>query len=176
MKGFLFDVGLGKVPDTQAEFRLLILGRPQQRGSKIPQVVYRGGQPVLTNGRPLVIARDQNDERSLPWMQEVKSVAVVAMRDQGFTELIDDAIEIEIQFYFKRPESHFGTGKNAGALRNAAPKCHTQSPDLDKLQRCFGDALTGVMYRDDKQVCRWIASRHWTTETERTEAIVRVRE
>lgn len=173
MNGFLFDIGkptqLGRT-----ELRLLILGRPQQRGSKTPQSIYRGGKPVLKNGRPLLITRDQNDERSLPWMQEVKGVASIAMLDQGITEMISAPVEIEIQFYFKRPDFHVGTGRNAGTLRNSAPKYHTQSPDLDKLQRCFGDALTGVLYRDDKQVCKWVASRHWTTEAERTEAIVRV--
>lgn len=172
MTNFLFDVGTADHA-MRTELRLIVLGRPQQRGSKKSHVLYRDGKPVVKNGRPIVVTRDQNDDRSLPWMQEVKSSAVVAMRDLGIVDLIIDPIEIEINFFFKRTDSHFGSGRNVGSLRKSAPKWHTQSPDLDKLQRCFGDALTGVVYRDDKQVCRWIAARHWTTEAERTEAIIR---
>ena len=47
--------------------------------------------------------------------------------------------------------SHY-TGK--GALKASAPVAPGK-PDLDKLARAVGDALTGVAYRDDAQITRW---------------------
>jgi crossover junction endodeoxyribonuclease RusA len=32
---------------------------------------------------------------------------------------------------------------------------HTKKPDLDKLLRNVGDALRGVLYRDDNQIVEW---------------------
>lgn len=32
---------------------------------------------------------------------------------------------------------------------------HTKKPDLDKLLRNIGDALRGVLYRDDAQIVEW---------------------
>lgn len=146
------------------ELRFVVLGRPQQCGSKVPMRRKDGGWFVA----------DSNDKTRLPWMGEVKSVAYAAMQEQGLIKLIDAPISIDVVFYFKRPESHFGTGRNRSLVKPSSPKHHVQSPDLDKLQRCLGDSLTGVVYTDDKLIWKWIAARHWTTELERTEVLIKV--
>jgi len=160
----LFDIH-DHIPSINGtELRFVVLGRPQQCGSKLPM--------KTKDGRWFV--SDSNDQKRLPWMQEVKSVAYAAMREQGIAKLIDAPVSIEVQFHFKRPQVHFCTGKNAGVLSKSAPKHHVKSPDLDKLQRCLGDAMTGVVYTDDRLIWSWNASRHWTTEVERTEVTLRV--
>ena len=151
-----------------------VVGRAQQRGSKIPQVIYRDGKPVMKNGRPIVIARDQNDDKSFPWMQEVRSVAMAAKLQVGILELVRDPVEIYVTFYFNRPKSHYGTGKNECKLRDSAPLYHSQTPDLDKLCRCFGDALSGVLISDDRQIASWYAKKSWTTECEGTEVLIKI--
>jgi len=51
-----------------------------------------------------------------------------------------------------RPKYHFGTGRNAGKLKdNAVYWCET-TPDALKLTRSTEDALTGIAWKDDKQV------------------------
>ena len=60
---------------------------------------------------------------------------------------------LKLVFHFKRPKGHYGTGKNAGVLKERFKRTdHTTRPDLDKLCRAVGDALTGIAYRDDSQV------------------------
>lgn len=64
-------------------------------------------------------------------------------------------VRVDVDFIFPRPKSHYRTGKNAHILREDAPNYHTSTPDLDKLQRAIGDALTGSVVRDDKQIAVW---------------------
>ena len=69
----------------------------------------------------------------------------------------------ELTFYFRRPVSHYRTGKNAGVLRDAAPKFHAQTPDIDKLCRAAMDALTYAdVWVDDKQAHKVLLNREWT--------------
>lgn len=148
-----------------------VIGRAQQRGSKTPWIPKRkDGSFVMKNGRPIIATMDSN-KSSGPWMQEVKWAAISAL---GQIELITAPIELTARFYFCRPQSHFGSGKNAGVLKASAPSIHAQSPDLDKLTRALGDSLTGVLIHDDKLIARIISERLWTIEAERTEIEIRI--
>jgi Holliday junction resolvase RusA-like endonuclease len=60
---------------------------------------------------------------------------------------------LHIQAYMPRPSSHFGTGKNAGKLKESAPFWHTVKPDSDNILKAVKDALKGVCWYDDSQVC-----------------------
>ena len=55
-------------------------------------------------------------------------------------------------FIMPPPKAHYGTGRNAGKLKPSAPNVHYGRPDLDKLVRAIGDALTGIIYKDDAQI------------------------
>lgn len=150
-----------------------ILGRAQQRGSKQASLVpKRGGGWVTKNGRPIVVARDMN-RKSKDWMQEVRSAASDAVGD---ADLIMCPVVLTARFYFKRPASHFGTGRNADKLKPSAPTLHGQSPDLAKLLRSLEDALTGVAWHDDRLVWSYGqgTGRYWTTGQERTEVMIEI--
>jgi len=73
------------------------------------------------------------------------------------------AVAVEAIFRFPRPRSHL---RASGEVRAAAPAIPSR-PDLDKLLRALGDALTGIVYLDDGQIGRWSASKEWgdTAET-----------
>lgn len=150
-----------------------VYGRPQQRGSKQAQLIPKrgGGWATRPDGRPIVVARDAN-QKSKAWMSVVAAMAHGVYSG----ELLQGPIELEAIFHFKRPKSHFRTGKFADQLRDDAPKYNTSTPDIDKLLRCLSDSLTGVLWHDDRQVCRIIALRIWTIEAECTEVTVRVLE
>lgn len=50
-----------------------------------------------------------------------------------------------------------------------------KAPDTDKLMRCVGDALTGVIYEDDAQVVLSVALKRYADPGEAPHALVRVR-
>ena len=148
-----------------------VLGRPQQRGSKTPWLPRRAdGSLVVKNGRPVIATMDSN-KRSKAWMDCVRSAAAEAF---GQRELLRGPIELTVVFYFSRPRSHFGTGRRACVLKDSAPHCHAQSPDLSKLMRALEDGITGAIWHDDRQVCRYgYCRREWTLEQQRAEVSVR---
>ena len=67
-------------------------------------------------------------------------------------------------FRFRRPKSHFKSGKNFNVMKDTSPLCHTQKPDLTKLVRCLEDALSGVVWNDDCQVIETNACKEWGDE------------
>ena len=76
--------------------------------------------------------------------------------------MIEGPVEVQAHFVFPRPKSHYHSSKKRqGELRGDAPLWHTSAPDLDKLQRAIGDALAGVVIRDDAQIARWRVSKSY---------------
>lgn len=70
-----------------------------------------------------------------------------------------------VTFHFTRPKHHYRTGKYAHLLRDVAPREMQVGPDLDKLVRAVGDAMTlGGVVIDDKQIMVIRAAKKWTTE------------
>lgn len=157
--------------DVVTTLRFTVYGRPQQRGSKQAVLIpKRGGGWIEKNGRPIVAAKDDNP-KSKEWMATVSQVAGEYMRDCH--PRIDGAVRLNVQFYFKRPNSHYRSGKNSHLLKADAPMFHVQTPDLAKLVRCYEDALTGIVWTDDKQVCFYgDIGKHWTEDSERAECVI----
>ena len=86
----------------------------------------------------------------------------VALGSRG-AEPFDCAVKLSAKFYFQRPKSHYGTGRNAETLRDSAPPEHIQTPDVDKLVRLISDALTiaGVI-ADDRLIVDVRGRKFWT--------------
>lgn len=127
---------------------LNVAGTPAQMGSK--KAFIRGGRAIIT---------DDNSSKRRTWANAVTAAAAEAMQGR---EPFTGPLLLIVSFAFVRPASHFGSGKNATKLKASAPTIHAQSPDLDKLIRCVGDALNGVVYRDDRQIAEIKACRGWT--------------
>jgi hypothetical protein len=71
-------------------------------------------------------------------------------------------VEVIVQFVIpERPRVHAATDRGAG--------------DLDKLQRCVWDALTGIVYVDDSQVTVSGASKRMATPGEMGGATIHIR-
>lgn len=64
-------------------------------------------------------------------------------------------LAMSVEFRFSRKKSHFGTGRNLNKLKASAPAFHTVKPDVDNLLKLVKDALNGLVYADDSQVCRY---------------------
>ena len=67
---------------------------------------------------------------------------------------LDEPVEVSVAFYLPRPKKP--------RLEHAATGL-----DLDKLQRCVGDALerSGVL-KNDARIIRWRAEKQWTHDVE----------
>lgn len=85
------------------------------------------------------------------WRESVAAAAAEVMANGP----VDGPVNVIVDFFFPRPKGHFGSGRNAERLKDSAPIWHSAKPDLDKLQRALGDAMTGVVVRDDSQVASW---------------------
>ena len=82
-------------------------------------------------------------------------------------------IALMLSFWRRRPRCHFGTGRNAKVLKSDAPIYSACPPDLDKLVRGMFDAMTGVVYVDDKQICQEESSKGYA---QRSGVFVSIRE
>ena len=71
------------------------------------------------------------------------------------------AVMASYRFFFARPQSHYGSGKNADKLKPSAPELHIQRPDLTNLLKCMEDALKGIVWRDDCHVSEIDAVKFW---------------
>ncbi len=63
-------------------------------------------------------------------------------------------VAMRIEFFFKVPKSW-------PKKRKAEAKWHTNKPDIDNLQKAIKDALNGIAYRDDSQVCQVMARKQY---------------
>lgn len=119
---------------------ITIIGIPAPQGSKTPW-----GSEANPNTKP--------------WRANVAAEAALHRDQITGDSLAAGPLKIIVAFYFPRPKSHYRTGKHAGELKDTAPTYCATKPDLDKLQRAIGDALTGVLIRDDSQIVKWDATK-----------------
>ena len=100
----------------------------------------------------------EDNPATRPWRNAVAWEAKAAMNG---TMPLAGPVRLDVVFYFPRPKSHFGSGRNAETLKPAAPTFHTAKPDVDKLCRAIGDSLTGIVLRDDSQIAQVFASKKY---------------
>jgi Holliday junction resolvase RusA-like endonuclease len=137
-------------PARAERFEFFVAGDPQAKGDKI--ILHGGGKSWLA---------ERNSGPKAQWRARAADIARQARGDHA---PFDCAVRVRLEVLRQRPKGHFGTGRKAGVLKATAPPLPTSSPDLDKLQRSLGDALNGVMWRDDALISTWIVTRRWSTE------------
>lgn len=119
---------------------IFVPGIPVPKGS---------AKAFVVKGRAIVT--QDNGAKQKPWASSISYTAMQAMR---FEKPVSGPVSISLTFYMPRPKGHYGSGKNSALVKDSAPQHHVSKPDLDKLCRCVLDALTGVVWNDDSQVCR----------------------
>lgn len=131
----------------------------------------------------------ETSKRLTPWRAEIARAAAEAMRKgapissttqygtttgfQNNLPLITGPVEVKCWFWFPRPKTQYGTGKNVGTLKNSAPRFYAQAPDIDKLSRAVLDGITGIVVRNDAQVVGLNATKVWG---EPARAVIEIRE
>lgn len=67
-------------------------------------------------------------------------------------------LAMAVRVFIERPESHFGTGRNAGVLKPSAPTrpgTGKYGGDLDNFVKLVKDALNKVAFHDDAQIVEY---------------------
>lgn len=155
---------------------IVVHGQAAPAGSKTADPVMRelpGGErvPVIdpATGKPKFRQRHAG-ESTKPWMN---TVAQQAAYTWGCKPLLEGPVWIEVVCFEPRPKSHFRSGQFAHLLKPDAPAYPhiTRTGDSDKLRRAIQDALTGVVYRDDKLV---VSGDDWKAYGEKAKASIRV--
>jgi len=70
---------------------------------------------------------------------------------------------LRMDFYFTRPKSHYGSGRNSNLIKNSAPYFHLQKPDVDNMAKCVMDVMTTIGFiKDDTHIVECIITKNWT--------------
>jgi len=96
-----------------------------------------------------------------PWRDSVTVAAVEAMVEAREVMMLGPVILV-CRFNMPRPKSHYRSGARAHELKPSAPLFVPTKPDLDKLLRAVGDALTNAgVVRDDCQITGVVAHKKY---------------
>jgi len=94
-----------------------------------------------------------------PWREAVRADTREALN--GGQGLLTGPVFVGLAFYLPRPKGHYGTGRNAGVVKDSAPSRPCGKPDIDKLARSTLDGLKfGGAFGDDAQVVA-LATTKW---------------
>lgn len=129
-------------------FTVNVWGTPAPQGSK---KAY--GWRSKDTGKIRTRVVEQLDESIKIWRSYVVDAARQAMNGR---QPLQGPLAATIVFTFKRPKSHYRTGRNAHLLRDGAPAAPAGAPDLSKLLRSTEDALTDAgVWADDALVVEY---------------------
>lgn len=123
---------------TFQEF-ISVRSKPATAGSKRAFHSKKTGKTWITD----------NCKRGKEWRATVRAAVAAQMRS---STLYEGALFLHVDFFLRRPKSHYRTGKFSHLLKNSAPRFPTKKPDTTKLLRAIEDALTDVLWVDDAQV------------------------
>ncbi len=109
-----------------------VLGAPKPQGR--PRAFKRGNHAAVYSP-------------STEWKESVKYAAAKLDKIEA------EALEVNLEFFFSRPKSHYRSGKNSHLLKDSAPKYHTKKPDVDNLAKCILDACQDAgLFKDDSAI------------------------
>jgi len=89
---------------------------------------------------------------SATYENKVATCASEAMEKAGHSGVTRGPVKVSVTIEVVRPKNHFRSGKNSHLLKDDAPAIPTGKPDIDNVLKGVMDAMTGIVYADDKQV------------------------
>jgi Holliday junction resolvase RusA-like endonuclease len=127
-----------------------VFGVALPKGNMKPRIIRtKAGMQI-----PIVTESNRNVKSWQQLIREGASHALAALPADERT-LIPLGVRLTVAFYLPRPQK-FAAKKYQGAF---VPHC--TAPDLDKLTRAVGDALTEVAYHDDKQITELVVGKYY---------------
>lgn len=109
--------------------------------------------PKMRDGRVQTFVKDSSGEKGKTWRSDVRD-AVREVVELAEGSVYDCPLALELVVYRSRNKGHFGSGRNAGVLKDSAPAYPATKPDSTKQLRAFEDALSRVIWRDDSRIVR----------------------
>ena len=108
----------------------------------------QGSKRAIKNKHTGRVSLIESSAKVKPWREAVIS----AWQATGHPTLTGP-VSVGVTFYLPRPKAHYGTGRNADALKPTAPEWPAVTPDVDKLCRSTLDGLTQAgAIEDDARV------------------------
>jgi crossover junction endodeoxyribonuclease RusA len=126
--------------------RLTVYGQPAPQGSK------RAFSGKRKDGSTYSGVIESSHDRVKSWREAVKAAGledVSYRRGAGELRPLNGPLTVVMVFSLRRPQSHYGTGRNARTLKATAPARPAKAPDLSKLCRATEDALEEVGLLDN---------------------------
>ena len=111
----------------------------------------------------------ETSKRLKSWRKQVSFETKLVVSD-----IIEEPVEIEVVFWFKRPKLHYLPN---GMIRQSAPVYITNKNkgDLDKHCRALLDSLTKSAFADDSQVVSLHAVKKYCDTESETGANIKIR-
>jgi len=129
---------------------------------RVSFVVYsraapQGSKRYIGNGVMI-----ESSKRVKPFRADVRKAAESAALPPDWP--MAAPMRVGMRFHFARPKSHFKG--NGVALSKSAPEEATSHGlgDLEKLARSVNDALSGVLFHDDRQVVEMHLAKAYDSE------------
>lgn len=134
-------------PVTMPEVNFTIPGTPKAQPRVKGRIAGKGPKSFVQ-----VYTPDTADD----WKRTVATFTRIKMK------VTPGPIDLMLSFRIQRPKAHFGTGKNAQKLREAAPFYHAQKPDVDNLAKAVIDAMVDSgRIDDDSNVISLVVIKNW---------------
>ena len=122
------------------DYKLIILGEPHAQ--KRPK--FQGKDK---NGRPLKFVRTYDP--SAGDKQSLRSVVQTQAPDKP----LQGPLRVDCFFFYAYRKTDYGSGRNAGRIKESAPVWKDTGKDRDNCDKLVLDALTGIFFLNDSQVC-----------------------
>ena len=120
---------------------IFVPGQAAPAGSKRGFYIKKINKVIMTTA----------SKKQKPWQESVRWAF-----KQQYDRMVPPRgpLRLVIKFSELRLDSHYGTGRNAGKLKQSAPQYphKTRTGDLTKLIRAVEDALEGLAFVNDKQI------------------------
>jgi Holliday junction resolvase RusA-like endonuclease len=146
------------------KLEFFVQGKPRTQGSK--KAIYN---PKANRA----FVKNVSSENLGCWRSDVRNEAQKAVKKCNWQiPGKNTGVSLELCFFFLRPKSHFRS--NGIEVKPSAPDDHTKTPDSMKLARAVEDAMTGLVYQDDSQICHEEVTKNYTTTPEQQGVWVRI--
>lgn len=122
----------------------------------IPGEPCAQGRPRFSTHGGFVKAYDP--EKSRNYKAYVKMLAVEAAKENNWN-CTDLAVLVRVEAYMSIPSSKpkkFKEGAIAGLI------LPTKKPDVDNIFKCVTDAISGIIYTDDKQIVHSVITKKYS--------------
>jgi len=110
---------------------------------------------LAVEGPPVALKRHRHTKSGHTYDPSKKDKADFLAKVQNMKPKypIEGPISLSCEFYVDHPKSHYRSGQYSNELKPGTDVWRVKRPDIDNYVKLVLDALNGVFYKDDSQVC-----------------------